>query len=98
VDPEEVKDGDLGFQRAKRDLKAIYDHSDSESSDNEHHKTLYVMFTGSWDINSQRIIKTLHREVAAAVPAPKVAPHRKWMATPITFDAIDCPKSMAGPG
>jgi hypothetical protein len=71
VDPEVDKDGDLGFWRAKRDLKAVYDHSDSESSDNECCKKLYVMFGGSWDITSRRIVKTLRREVAAAVPAPR---------------------------
>jgi hypothetical protein len=65
------KDGDLGFQRAKRDLKAIYGHSDSESSDNERCKKLYVMFRGSWDITSRSIVKTLRREVAAAAPAPR---------------------------
>jgi hypothetical protein len=37
---------------AKRDLKAIYGHSDSESSNNECHKTLHIMFGGSWDITS----------------------------------------------
>jgi hypothetical protein len=52
VDGEEVKDDDLGFQRSKRDLKAIYDHSDFESCDNERGKILYVMFRGSWDITS----------------------------------------------
>jgi hypothetical protein len=31
-------------------------------------------------------------------PAPKAAPHRKWMETPIGFDSSDCPKSMAGAG
>jgi hypothetical protein len=35
VDLKENKDGKLGFQKAKRDLKVVYDHSDSESSDNE---------------------------------------------------------------
>jgi hypothetical protein len=50
----------MGFQKNKRDLKAVYSHSDSESSDNERHKTLYVMFRGSWDITSRRIIKNLH--------------------------------------
>jgi hypothetical protein len=49
----------LEFQKAKMDLKVIYGHSDSESSDNEHRKTLYVMFEGSWDITSRRIIKNL---------------------------------------
>jgi hypothetical protein len=98
VDPKVDKDGDLGFQRAKRDLKAIYGHSDFESSNNEHCKMLYVMFGGSWGITSWHIIKTLRQEVAAAVPAPKVVPHRKWMETPFSFDATDYPKSMAGIG
>jgi hypothetical protein len=34
----------MEFQKAKRDLKAIYGYSEFESSDNECHKTLYVMF------------------------------------------------------
>jgi hypothetical protein len=25
-------------------------------------------------------------------------PHRKWVETPVGFDASDCPKSMAGAG
>jgi hypothetical protein len=33
-----------------------------------------------------------------AAPAPKAAPHRKWMETLIGFDPSDCPKSMAGAG
>jgi hypothetical protein len=73
----------LGFQKSRRDLKAIYGHSDFESSDNEHHKMLYVMFKSSWDITSCRIIKNLRREVAAATPIPKVGPHHKWMETHI---------------
>jgi hypothetical protein len=56
------------------------------------------MFRGSWDITSQLIIKTLHREIAAGVPTPRVAPHRKWVETLIGFNATDCPKSMAGTG
>jgi hypothetical protein len=43
----------MGFQKAKRDLKVVYGYSDSESSDNERRKTLYVMFGGSWDITSR---------------------------------------------
>jgi hypothetical protein len=65
----------MGFQKAKRVHKAIYDHTDSESSNNEHLMMLYVMFRGSWDITSCRIIKNLCREVVAAAPAPKAAPH-----------------------
>jgi hypothetical protein len=75
-------------------LKAVYSHSNSESSDNEFRKALYIMFRVSWDITSKRIIKTLHREIAAGAPAPKAAPHRKWVETPIGFDASDYPKSM----
>jgi hypothetical protein len=66
----------MKFQKAKRDLKAVYGHSDSESSDNEHHKTLHIMFVGSWDITSRRVIKTLRCEVAATTPAPRAVPHQ----------------------
>jgi hypothetical protein len=79
VDPVEDKDDGLGFQKAKMDLKAIYSHSNSESSDNEHRKMLYIMFRGSWDITSYRIIKNLRREVAVTAPAPKAMAHHKWM-------------------
>jgi hypothetical protein len=82
----------MGFQKAKRDLKAVYGHSDSESSDNKRRKTLYIMFGGSWDITSRRIVKNLRREVAAAAPAP----HHRWMETSISFNASNYPKSMAG--
>jgi hypothetical protein len=88
----------MEFQDAKRALKAVYGHSDSESNDNEHHKTLHVMFGGSWAIMSRCVVKTLRREVAAVAPAQKAAPHRKWMETPIEFDFSDCPKSMSGAG
>jgi hypothetical protein len=54
------------------------------------------MFGGSRAITSRRVIKTLCREIAAVTPAPKAAPHRKWVETPIGFHASDCPKSMAG--
>jgi hypothetical protein len=33
-----------------------------------------------------------------AAPAPRAAPHRKWVETLIGFDATNCPKSMAGVG
>jgi hypothetical protein len=96
VDSHEEKDAEMEFQDVKRALKAVYGHSDSESSDNERHKTLHVMFRGSWAITSRRVVKTLRREIAAA--APKAAPHRKWVENPIGFDASDCPKSMADAG
>jgi hypothetical protein len=77
VDPQEEKDVEIEFQDARRALKAIYGHSDSESSDNECLKALHVMFGGSWDITSRGIIKTMRREIAAVAPAPKATPHRK---------------------
>jgi hypothetical protein len=92
------KDEELEFQDTKRALKAVYSNSDSESSDNEHHKALHTMFRGSWNITSWRVIKTLRREIAATAPAPRAVSHRRWMETPIRFDASDCLKSMVGAG
>jgi hypothetical protein len=86
----------MEFHDARRVLKAIYGHCDSESSDNEHCKMLHVMFGGSWDITSRRIIKTLRREIVAVAPALKIAPHPKWVETLIGFDTSDCPKGMVG--
>jgi hypothetical protein len=57
---------------------------------------LHIMFGGSWDITSCHVVKTLRREVAAVAPAPRAVPHSKWLEMAISFDAIDCPKSMAG--
>jgi hypothetical protein len=79
-------------------IKIIYDHSDSESSDNECLKQLHVIYGGSWDITSRRVVKTLHRVLAAIVPAPWAVPHHKWMKTSIAFDALECPKNMSGSG
>jgi hypothetical protein len=60
VDPQKEKDVEMEFQDARRALKAVYCHSDSESSDNECRKVLHIMFGRSWDITSRRIVKTLH--------------------------------------
>jgi hypothetical protein len=79
-------------------LKAVYGHSNFESSNIEHHKVLHVMFVGSWDITSRRVIKTLRQEIAVAAPTLEATPHRKWMETLIGFDASNYPKSMAGAG
>jgi hypothetical protein len=98
MDPKEDKDEETTFQNTKREMKVVYGHSDSDSSNNKCCKALHVMFGGSWDLTSRRIIKTLGKEVAAIVPTPRVAPHHKWMEMPISFDASDCPKSMAGAG
>jgi hypothetical protein len=98
VDPEEGKDEKMEFQNAKRALKAVYDHSDSNSSIDEPRKMLHIMYGGSWDITSWRVVKTLRQAMAMAAPAPSVVPHHKWMETLIGFDASDCPKNMAGAG
>jgi hypothetical protein len=75
----------MEFHDARRVLKAIYSHCDSESSDNEHCKMLHIMFRGSWDITSRRIIKTLRREIVAVAPALSIG-----------FNTSDCPKGMVG--
>jgi hypothetical protein len=79
-------------------LKAVYDHSDSDSNTDDHPKQLHIMYDGSWDITSKRVIKTLCWAVAAAAPTSRVAPHHKWTETSIGFDTFDCPKNMAGAG
>jgi hypothetical protein len=90
----------MDFQNTKRAIKVIYDHSnsDSESNNNKHHKQLYIMYDGSWDITSRRVVKTLRQVVAASAPAPRVAPHHKWMETSIVFNTSNCPKNMVGAG
>jgi hypothetical protein len=88
----------MEFQNAKRTIKVIYDHSNSESSDNECCKQLHTIYDGSWDTTSKRVIETLRWVVAAAALEPRVAPHHKWMETLITFDALDCPTNMLGVG
>jgi hypothetical protein len=86
----------MEFQNAMGAIKVIYDHSDFESSNNEYRKHLHIIYGGSWDITSRRIIKMLHRAMAVAAPAPSVAPHHKWMGMSITFNASDYPKNMSG--
>jgi hypothetical protein len=98
VDPQEEKDVEMEFQDARRALKAVYGHSDSESNDNERCKAFHVMFGGFWNIMFRCIIKTLRREIMVVAPAPKAAPHRKWVESLIGFDASNCPKSMADVG
>jgi hypothetical protein len=47
MDSDVEKDKEMALQNAKREIKAIHGHSDSESIDNEYHKALHVMFGGS---------------------------------------------------
>jgi hypothetical protein len=37
----------MEFQNCKRAIKVVYDHSNSESSNNEHHKQLHIIYDGS---------------------------------------------------
>jgi hypothetical protein len=60
---------EMELQSAKRAIKVVYGHSDSESSDNEHCKKLHVMYGSSWDITSRRIVKTLCQAVATVAPS-----------------------------
>jgi hypothetical protein len=85
----------MEFQNAKRAIKVIYGHFDSESSDNERRKQLHIIYDSSWYITSKLVIKTLRRAVAATTPVPQAAPHHKWMETSIVFKASDCPKNMS---
>jgi hypothetical protein len=79
-------------------IKVIYGHSDSESSDNKCHKQSHVIYDGSWDIMSRRVVKMLRRAVAAAAPMLRVALDHKWMETSIVFDTSNYPKNIVGAG
>jgi hypothetical protein len=86
----------MEFQNAKRAIKVIYDHSDSEFNDNERRKQLHIIYGGSWDITSRSVVKTMRQAVAAAAPESRAAPHHKCMETLIVFNVSDCPKNMLG--
>jgi hypothetical protein len=61
VDPEEDKGEEMEFQNDKRALKAVYGHSDPDSSSgDEHRKQLHVMYGDSWDNTSKRVVKGHH--------------------------------------
>jgi hypothetical protein len=85
----------MAFQDGERALKAVYGHSDFDFSTDERRKMLHIMYSGSWDIMSRRVIKTLRRAVAVIAPTPRATPHHKWMEMSIDFDASECPKNMA---
>jgi hypothetical protein len=67
---------EMEFQDAKRALKAVYHNSDSESSSNERHKTLHVMFGGSRHLHqkSRRTSSGWRRRLGLT---PLIAP-RAW--------------------
>jgi hypothetical protein len=59
VAPEGDKEEGMEFHNAKRAFEAVYGHSefDSDSSNNKRRKQLHIMYDGSSDITSKRIIK-----------------------------------------
>jgi hypothetical protein len=94
-----VGEQDLGYQSPEGVLKDVFTGDFDSSEDNDHHKKLYVMYGGSWELTSHRNVKSLRREVLSAVSGvPKAAPHQRWRSTTISFGASDCPDNMAGAG
>jgi hypothetical protein len=59
MDLQEGKDAEMEFQDAKRALKVVYGHFNSEPNDNKCHKVLPVMFGDSWAITSKHVVQTL---------------------------------------
>jgi hypothetical protein len=71
------EDEEMEFQNGKRVIKVVYGHSDCKYSENECCKQLHLMYSGSWDMMSMRVIKTVCRAMVAATPTSRVAPHHK---------------------
>jgi hypothetical protein len=94
-----ARERDLGYQSPEGDLKDVFTGDSDSGDDNDHHKKLYVMYGGSWELTFRRNVKSLRREVLSAVPGvPKATPHQRWRSTTISFGASDCPDNMAGAG
>jgi hypothetical protein len=90
---------DLGYQSPEQVLKDVLTGESDFGDDTDHHKKLYVMYGGSWELTSRRNVKSLRREVLSTTPGvPKVAPHQRWRSTTISFGASDYPENMAGAG
>jgi hypothetical protein len=80
VDDGDVAAGerDLRYQSPEGVLKDVFTGDSDPGDDNDHRKTLYVMYDGSWELTSRRNVKSLHREVLSTVPGvPKAAPHQR---------------------
>ena len=57
------------------------------------------MYGGSWELVSQRDVKTLCREFLSVKSGVlKAAPHQRWRNTTISFRPYDCPENMLGAG
>jgi hypothetical protein len=93
-----VGERDLGYQSPDGVLKDVFTGDSDFSGESDHHKKLYVMYGGSWELTSCRNVKSLRREVLSATPGvPKATPHQRWRSTTISFGVSDCPDNMAGP-
>jgi hypothetical protein len=90
---------DLGYQSPEGVLKNVFTGDSDSGYNNDHRKKLYVMYGRSWELTSNRNVKSLRREVISTVQGvPKAAPHQRWRSTTISFGASDCPNNMAGAG
>jgi hypothetical protein len=99
VDDGDVAAGerDLEYQSPEGVLKDVFTRDSDSGDDNDHRKTLYVMYGGSWELTSRRNVKSLRREVLSVVLGVlKAAPYQRWMSTTISFGASNCPENMAG--
>jgi hypothetical protein len=99
VDNCEVAPGEreLRYQSSEGDLKDVFTRDSDSGDDSDRCKKLYVMYGGSWELTSRRIVKSLRREVLSVTPGvPRAAPHQRWRSTTISFRASDCPDNMAG--
>jgi len=54
---------ELGYQSPALELKGVYHDDNSDSDNDDRHKKLYVMYSGSRELVSRRDVKTLRREV-----------------------------------
>jgi hypothetical protein len=58
---------DLGYQSPEGVLKDIFTRDSDFGGESNHHKKLYVMYGGSWELTSCKNVKSLHQEVLSAV-------------------------------
>jgi hypothetical protein len=75
---------DLGYQSPEQVLKDILTGDSDSSDDNDHHKKLYVMYGGSWELTSRRNVKSLRREVLSTIPRVLKAAHFSGGGAPLS--------------
>jgi hypothetical protein len=85
---------ELGYQTPNKDLKGLFDQSDSESGGgggDERRKKLYVMYGSSSELVSQWDVKTLHREVLSVKPKTRKAAPTSGGGAPPSPSAVRLP-------